>query len=154
MNQKILDDLKKLKTVYYEEKDVKIGDALTLKLKPLTSEEETDSHAYAMTYERGLSYLFALKRDTLCKAIISLNGQDLPEIIEDNEIKDTEGKPEKTQRHLWIRKNIVKGWNQELVDTIWNHYKTLMDGIETKIHGNVIVGKLDAVVSEILDKKE
>jgi len=126
---KILEELKKLKDIYYDVQDVTLGEDLKLKLKILSSEEETAVHSFAMSFEQGLAYLYTVKRETLNHAIISLNNKNIPEFIEDG--------AEKVQRHVWLRKNVTKGWNQMLIDQIWNHYAKLLERVEQKIIGNI-----------------
>ena len=82
---KVLKDLKKLKNVYYETETFKLGDDLQVTLKLLTSEEETDVHSYSSKFDQGIAYLYAVKRETLAKSIIRLNGNDIPDIIEDED---------------------------------------------------------------------
>ena len=126
MDAKVLKELKKLKTIYQVTKDVTVGDDLKLKIRLLTSEEESNTHAYSTNTDKGLAYLFTIKRETLCNAIVGLNGSDLPDFIEDGS--------EKLQKHVWLRKNIISGWSQMLVDVVWEHYRLLMEELENKLN--------------------
>ena len=126
---KALENLKKLKDIYYEVQEATFGENLKLKLKLLSSEEETNVHSFAMSYEQGLAYLYSVKRETINYAIISLNNEDIPEFIEEGS--------EKIQRHVWLRKNITVGWNQMLIDQIWNHYAKLILKVEERILGTI-----------------
>ncbi len=127
---RVLEDLKKLKDVYNQIEDFKIGEELLIKMRILSSEDETEVHAFAMAYDQGLAYLFSVKRETITRSIIGLNGKEIPEFIEELNEK---GEVEKIQRHVWLRKNIIKGWNQLLIDQVWNKYAILMGKIETKL---------------------
>lgn len=127
---KMLDELKKLKDVYSLVKEFDVGKQLKVKIKTLTSEEETEVHSYAMGFEQGLAYLYSVKRETLCKAIVALNGNDLSE-----EIVEQSGK---VQRHIWLRENIICGWNQMLVDQIWNKYAELIGEVEEKLGKDIV----------------
>ena len=129
--KKVLKDLKKLKDVYYDTEEIEVGKELKVKMRMLTSEEETETHAYSMKYEEGLAYLYSVKRETLCRCIIGLNGEEIPEFIEDT---DEKGLPEKIQKHVWLRKNVVKGWNQMLVDSVWSGYAKLVERVEEKMN--------------------
>lgn len=132
---KALAKLKSLKNIYQDFEEVSVGKELKVKLKLLNSEEETDVHSHAVNnYEQGLAYLYAVKRETLCKAIISINDTNLPEIIED---ENEQGEKDRVVRSLWIRENIVKGWNQMIVDDIWVGYTRLMVKVENKINGGL-----------------
>jgi len=122
---KVLKDLKKLKDVYYETEKCKFGDDLEATLKLLTSEDETEVHAYSSKFDQGLAYLYSVKRETLGRAIIELNGNKIPDVIEDGD--------EKTQRHIWLRENVIKGWSQILIDEIWQKYAKLLLRLEEKI---------------------
>ena len=127
---KALLKLKKLKDVYQQHQEFEIGDELKIKLKLLTSEDETEVHNYAVKYEQGLSYLYAVKRETLARATVGLNGTDIPSFVDDDSGK--------MQRHIWIRENIIEGWSQLLVDQVWNHYAILIEKAEEKITGGII----------------
>lgn len=127
---KMLEELKKLKDVYSETKEFDVGPQLKVKVKILTSEEETEVHSYAMNYEQGLAYLYSVKRETLCKSIIFLNGKEIPETIEVG--------GEKIKRHIWLRENVVCGWSQMLIDQVWTKYADLILSIEEKIGKDVI----------------
>ena len=127
---KVLKDLKKLKDVYYETVTCVLGDDLEAKLRLLSSEEETDIHAYASKYEQGIAYLYAVKRETLAKAIIELNGNKIPEIIEDEDMG-------RTQKHIWLRENVLKGWSQILIDEMWQRYANLLTLVEKKIGASI-----------------
>jgi hypothetical protein len=127
---KLLEELKKLKDVYNEVREFEVGKQLKVKIKVLTSEEETAVHTYAMGFEQGLAYLYSVKRETLCKAIIAMNGKDIPE-----EIVDAEGK---TERHIWLRENVVCGWSQMLVDQVWNKYAELILTVEDKLGKDIV----------------
>ena len=127
---KVLKDLKKLKDVYYETETCELGEDLQAKLRLLTSEEETDIHAYAAKYEQGIAYLYAVKRETLAKAIIELNGNKIPEILEEEELG-------KTQKHIWLRENVLKGWSQILIDEMWQKYANLLTRVEEKIGSSI-----------------
>ena len=124
---KILEDLKKLKNVYYETTEVTLGKELKITVQLLTSEEETDVHAKAMSYDQGLAYLYAVKRETLSRSIVAINGNKIPETIDDLNEK---GEPEKLERYAWIRKNIIGGWNQVLIDYAWEGYAKLLTNLE------------------------
>lgn len=126
---KALEKLKALKDVYKKYADVKIGDDLKFKIRVLSSIEETEVHSYASSFEQGLAYLYAVKRDTICRAIEELNGTKLPDFIEDGE--------EKVERYVWLRDNIVSGWNQLLIDEAWGHYAELVTETEEKITGGL-----------------
>jgi len=91
---KILQELKKLKDIFKEEIDFSVGDVLKGKIRLLTSEEETEVHSFSMAYDQGLAYLCSVKRETICRGIISLNGRDLPDVIDS------------AQRHIWLRDGI------------------------------------------------
>ena len=93
------------------------------------SEEETDVHAAAAKQEEGLAFLYSVKRETVCRAIVGLNGEKIPEIIEDE--------TEKKQRHMWLRENVVKGWNQILVDAVWAKYAVMLSEVETSTGGEI-----------------
>lgn len=125
---KVLEDLKKLKTVYYETETIKAGDDLEVTLRLLTSEEETATHSVAAQYEQGIAYLYAIKRETLCRSITSINGNKIPEFIEDGK--------EKSEKHIWLRENVVGGWSQILIDHVWSGYASLITKLETKIAGD------------------
>jgi len=127
---KVLKDLKKLKDVYYETETCKLGDDLEAKLRLLTSEEETDIHAYSSKFEQGIAYLYSVKRETLARAIVELNGNKIPEILEDEETG-------KTQKHIWLRENVLKGWSQVLIDEMWHKYAILLTRMETKIGASI-----------------
>ena len=131
---KMLEELKKLKNVYNEVKEFDIGSELKVKIKILTSEEETEVHSYAMGFEQGLAYLYSVKRESLCKAIIGLNGKDIPEVITEQD---------KVQRHIWLRENVVCGWSQALIDQVWAKYADLMATVEEKIGANLEENKKD-----------
>jgi hypothetical protein len=132
---KAIEKLKLLKNIYHDYEEVVVGEELKVKLKLLNSEEETQVHSHAMNnFEQGLAYLYAVKRETLCNAIVSLNDTELPEIIED---VDAAGNKENVTRNLWLRENIIKGWNQMLVDEIWHGYTRLMNRVEVKINGGL-----------------
>lgn len=132
---KAIEKLKLLKNIYHDYEEVVVGEELKVKLKLLNSEEETQVHSHAMNnFEQGLAYLYAVKRETLCNAIVSLNDTELPEIIED---VDSAGNKENVTRNLWLRENIIKGWNQMLVDEIWHGYTRLMNRVEVKINGGL-----------------
>jgi len=122
---KILEELKKLKDVYSESIDFVVGTELKGKIKILTSQEETEVHTYAMTFEQGLAYLYSVKRETLCKAIVSLNGKEIPDIVDQGNGK--------VQKHIWLRDNIVCGWSQMLIDQIWNSYAELISIVDGKM---------------------
>lgn len=126
----MLDELKKLKDVYSAVKEFDVGKQLKIKVKTLTSEEETEVHTYAMGYEQGLAYLYSVKRETLCKSIISLNEKDIPA-----EVLDQSGK---VQRHIWLRENIICGWSQMLVDQVWNRYAELIGEVEEKLGKEIV----------------
>lgn len=126
---KVLEDLKKLKNVYYETEVCKMGDDLTATLRLLTSEEETEIHSYSTKYEQGIAYLYSVKRETLGRAIIKLNDNDVPEVIED------EGG--KVQKHIWLRENVIKGWSQVLIDEMWQKYAKLLLSVESKINASI-----------------
>lgn len=130
----MLEELKKLKNVYNEVKEFDIGSELKVKIKILTSEEETEVHSYAMGFEQGLAYLYSVKRESLCKAIIGLNGKDIPEVITEQD---------KVQRHIWLRENVVCGWSQALIDQVWAKYADLMATVEEKIGANLEENKKD-----------
>ncbi len=130
----MLEELKKLKNVYNEVKEFDIGSELKVKIKILTSEEETEVHSYAMGFEQGLAYLYSVKRESLCKAIIGLNGRDIPEVITEQD---------KVQRHIWLRENVVCGWSQALIDQVWAKYADLMATVEEKIGANLEENKKD-----------
>lgn len=127
---KLLEELKKLKNVYNEVKEFEVGKQLKVKIKILTSEEETAVHTYAMGFEQGLAYLYSVKRETLCKSIISMNGRDIPE-----EIIDPSGKIE---RHIWLRENVICGWSQMLIDQVWNKYAELILAVEEKLGRDIL----------------
>jgi hypothetical protein len=130
---KALASLKKLKTVYQNTAEVNVGEELLVKIRLLTSEEETEVHAYCVNnFEQGISYLYAVKRETLCRCITFMNGTHIPEMVEDEE----NGK-EKVMRYIWLRENIVSGWTQMVVDEIWRGYANLMANTEMKIKGSV-----------------
>jgi len=127
---KVLEDLKKLKNVYYETEECKMGDELTATLRLLTSEEETDTHAYSSKYEQGIAYLYSVKRETLARAIVELNGNKIPEFLNDE-------KDAKIQRHIWLRENVLKGWSQVLIDEMWQKYANLLVRMEQKIGASI-----------------
>lgn len=127
---KLLKDLKKLKNVYYETERCQLGKDLEIVLKLLTSEEETDVHDYASKHEQGIAYLYSVKRETLSRSIVELNGNKIPEIIDD----EVSGK---VQKHIWIRDNIIKGWSQVLIDEIWQKYANLLVRLEEKIASSI-----------------
>lgn len=122
---KVLKDLKKLKDVYYETEKCKLGDDLEATLQLLTSSDETEVHAYSSKFDQGLAYLYSVKRETLGRAIIELNGNKIPSIIEDGDTK--------TQRHIWLRENVLNGWSQILIDELWGKYAKLLLRLEEKI---------------------
>jgi hypothetical protein len=126
---KALLKLKELKNIYQQTQEFEVGKELKVKLKLLTSEDETEVHNYSVQYEQGISYLYAVKRETLSRAIIAMNGTNIPEVVEDDN--------EKVQRHVWIRENIVSGWSQLLVDQIWNFYAVLIEKAEENITGGI-----------------
>lgn len=130
---KLLNDLKKLKDIYYETEEVTLGKDLKIKLKLLTSEEETEAHAEAMVYEQGLAYLYSIKRETLVRAIISLNDTEIPPIVTEVTGSGATANTENIERYVWLRKNIVKFWNQLIIDTAWNGYNNLMVKLENKL---------------------
>ena len=125
----LLKDLKKLKDVYYETEKCQLGKELTLVLKLLTSEEETDVHDYASKHEQGIAYLYSVKRETLARSIIELNGNKIPDVIDDDSGK--------VQKHIWIRDNVIKGWSQILIDEIWQKYAKLLIRMEEKIGASI-----------------
>lgn len=128
---KALENLKKLKDVYADYETVKVGDKLTAKLKNLSSEEETEVSAYSFSYsEAGLAFFYTVKRETLCRAIVALNDEEIPEFVE-------EDNGEKIQKHVWIRNNIIKGWSQLIIDEMWKGYDILQNRLEKKIVGDV-----------------
>lgn len=127
---KLLKDLRKLKDVYYDTEKCQLGKDLNVVLKLLTSEEETDVHDFASKHEQGIAYLYSVKRETLSRSIIELNGNKIPEVIEE---VDNDKNIEKVQKHIWLRDNVVKGWNQVLIDEIWNKYAKLLIRMEQKI---------------------
>ena len=123
---KVLKDLKKLKNVYYETETCKLGEELEATLRLLTSEEETEIHSYSAKFEQGIGYLYSIKRETLARAIVELNGNKIPEILEDED----DGK---VQKHIWLREHVIKGWSQVLIDEMWQKYANLLVRIEKKI---------------------
>ena len=123
---KVLKDLKKLKNIYYETEKCKLGDELEVTLRLLTSEEETEVHSFSTKYEQGIAYLYSVKRETLARSIVELNGSLIPEIIEDDDLG-------KVQKHVWLRDNIIKGWSQVLIDELWQKYAKLLLRVEEKI---------------------
>ena len=125
----MLEELKKLKDMYYDTIVCELGEGLQITLRLLTSEEETDVHSYSSKYEQGIAYLYSIKRETLGRAITILNGNKIPEILIDGE--------EKVQKHLWLRDNIIKGWSQVLIDEIWQKYADLLVRVEAKISGSI-----------------
>ena len=127
---KMIEDLKKLKTVYHDTQEIVVGKELTVVLQLLTSVDETEVHAHAMTYSEGLAYLYSVKRETLCRAIVGLNGTSIPNFVDS---LDEKGAPEKLERHLWLRKYIISGWNQMLIDQIWTGYAELISRVEGKM---------------------
>jgi len=134
MSNRVLEDLKKLKDIYSETADFEIGKNLSVKLKILSSTDETEVHTYAMQFEKGISYLFAIKKETVTRAIIGLNGKEIPEFVEE---LNENGIVEKIQRHSWLRKNVIHGWSQLLVDAVWNKYAILMAKVEDNISDNI-----------------
>lgn len=128
--------LKLLKDVYQDSKEVTVGPDLKVILKVLNSEEETEAHGYAAEkYEQGISFLYGVKRETLCRAIQSLNGTELPDIIEDTDEESSE--EEKVVRHIWLRENVIKGWNQLVIDELWKGYGDLLKDLEKRITGDI-----------------
>jgi len=127
---KVLKDLKKLKDIYYETIKCNLGEELEVSLRLLTSEEETDVHDYSAKYEQGIAYLYSIKRETVARAIVELNGNTIPETLDD----DKQGK---VQKHIWIRENIIKGWSQVLIDEIWQQYAKLLVKMEAKINSSI-----------------
>jgi hypothetical protein len=123
---KALQKLKELKYVYNQTGEYDVGDELSVKLKLLTSEDETSVHGYATQYEQGIAYLYALKRETLARCIVGLNRVDIPEVIDEES--------EKVQRHVWLRETIISGWSQLLVDQVWNYYAELLNKVENKLN--------------------
>lgn len=121
--------LKELKNIYQQTEEFDVGDELKVKLNLLTSEDETEVHNYSVQFDQGISYLYAVKRETLARAITGLNGTDIPEFVDDESGK--------FQRHIWLRENIIKGWSQLLIDQIWNVYALLIDKAEQKITGGI-----------------
>ena len=73
-------------------------------------------------------YFFSIKRETLCRSIFHLNGHDLDDYIEDDD-------GENIQRHVWLRRHVVGGWSQFVIDNIWLYYSALQNKVETKIVG-------------------
>lgn len=132
---KAIAKLKSLKNIYQDFEEVSVGKELKVKLKLLNSEEETEVHSHAVNnFDQGLAYLYAVKRETLCKSIVSLNDTNLPDLVED---ENEQGEKEKVVRSLWLRENIIKGWNQMIVDEIWMGYTRLMNKVESKINGGL-----------------
>jgi len=127
---KVLKDLKKLKNVYYETEKCKLGDELEATLRLLTSEEETEVHSYSTKYEQGIAYLYSVKRETLARSIVELNGNKIPPILDDKE----QGK---VQSHIWLRENVIKGWSQVLIDEMWSQYAKLLIRMEAKIGASI-----------------
>ena len=128
--EKALAKLKSLRNVYNEIEDVKVGEELSIKLRLLTSEEETSVHSFSVEkFDQGIGFLYAVKRETLCRAIINMNSTDIPDIVEEEK--------EKIQRHIWIRESIINGWSQIIIDEVWNGYARLMTRIENKISGGL-----------------
>jgi len=127
---KVLKDLKKLKNVYYETEKCKLGDELEATLRLLTSEEETEVHSYSTKYEQGIAYLYSVKRETLARSIVELNGNKIPPILDDKE----QGK---VQSHVWLRENVIKGWSQVLIDEMWSQYAKLLIRMEAKIGASI-----------------
>ena len=125
MNQ-ALEKLKALKNVYQAFEEVDAGPDLKVKLKLLNSEEETEVHGYSVEkYDQGIAYLYAVKRETLCRSIVAMNDTEIPDYVEEAK--------EKVERHIWLRENIVGGWNQILIDEIWRGYSRLMEKVEDKV---------------------
>lgn len=125
-----LEKLKSLKNIYQDFEEVSAGEDLRVKLKLLSSEEETEVHGFCVEkYEQGIAYLYAVKRETLCRSIITMNEVEIPEFVEE--------KSEKVMRPIWLRENIVSGWNQILIDEIWRGYSRLMEKVENKINGSI-----------------
>ena len=122
---KALKKLLELKNVYQEKEEFQVGEALKVKVQLLTSEEETEVHTYAVQFEQGISYLYAVKRETLAKCIHGMNGTDIPDLVDTDEGK--------IQRHIWLRESIISGWSQLLVDQVWNVYAILIEKAEAKI---------------------
>jgi len=138
---KILEDLKKLKTIFHDTETVKLGDSLEVELAPISSEEETEAHAFALQHEQGLAYIYSVKRETVARSIIKINGKELPEYIE-------EDNGETLQRYAWLKKNIISGWNQMLIDKIWLGYSNLLNRLEVKINGETLVEKENSKENE------
>jgi len=128
MNQ-ILEELKKLKDIYYDTEEVELGDTLKVELKAISSEEETEAHTFALQYDQGLAYIYSVKRETVARAIIKLNDNDIPEFIEEN------GKT--IQRNVWLRDNVLSGWNQMVIDKIWVGYSNILNRLEFNIGGDI-----------------
>lgn len=122
---KALRDLMKLKDIYSEHKEVTVGKDLKVTLKILSSLEETETHSYAMNYDEGLAYVYSVKRETICRSIIAINGTKIPEAVETDETDDS-GSKLTIARNIWIRDKIVSGWSQQLIDTVWLGYSELI----------------------------
>jgi len=127
---KLLEELKKFKDVYYDTEEVELGDKLKVLLKVISSEEETEAHTFALQYEQGLSYIYSVKRETVARSIIKLGDNDIPEFIKVGE--------ETIQRHVWLRDNIFTGWNQMVIDKIWVGYSNLLNRLELNIGGDIV----------------
>ena len=133
---KILENLRKLKDVYYDTENFKLGEELFGKVKLLSSQEEAEVHSYAMKFDQGVAYFFAVKRETITRALINLNGDDVPEFIEE---LDDKNEKEKIERHVWLRKNVIKGWGQVVIDEIWKSYEILLNRTSAKIKSELKV---------------
>ena len=144
MNQ-VLEDLKKLKNIYFDTEEVSLGEKLKVELRVISSEEETDAHTFALQYDQGLAYIYSVKRETVCRAIFKINGEELPEYIEEN------GKT--IQRHVWIRDNIVSGWNQIMIDKIWLGYSNLLNRLDYNIGGDIL-SDIEDIKEKTKDKDE
>jgi hypothetical protein len=138
---KALSKLKNLKNLYQDLEEVSAGPDLKVKLRLLSSEEETEVHTYSVDkYEQSIGFLYSVKRETLCKSIVFMNEVDIPEFVED---EDAKGNSEKIQRHIWLRENVVKGWSQLIIDELWKGYSRLMEKVENKINGGIKKEKSD-----------
>lgn len=136
----LLEELKKFKDIYFDTEEVDLGDKLKVLLKGISSEEETEAHTFALQYEQGLAYIYSVKRETVCRAIVKLGDKDIPEYITE---KGTE-----IQRHVWLRDNVLSGWNQMVIDKIWVGYSNLLTRLEFNIGGDTVTDVVEASKTE------
>lgn len=121
---KWLNDLKEISEIGNKTKEVKLKNHV-LTLRPLTAEEEIDVYQISANFEQGLPYFNTLKRETVLRSIICINGEEIPETIELDK--------EKLKRYLWLKKHTTKTWSQNIFDDIWLKCNELTEEIASEL---------------------